>query len=87
MKKKIIEMPTAAGTSAAPIETLNRFGSKRDVAAMVGMSIRSVDNFLAAGLPHVKLSKRRVRFDLPECREWFKKQFGQQRRGASQAIS
>jgi hypothetical protein len=57
------------------------FGSKRDVAAMLQMSVRSVDNYLAAGLPHVKVSPRRVRFDLEECRVWFKQQFGQQRRG------
>ncbi|HUZ06564.1 MAG TPA: hypothetical protein VMV89_03665, partial [Candidatus Paceibacterota bacterium] len=51
------------------------FGSKKDVARMLQMSVRSVDNFLAKGLPHVKISSRRVRFDLPECRLWFKEQF------------
>jgi len=57
------------------------FGTKRDVARMLQMSVRTVDNFLAAGLPHVKISKRRVRFDIPECREWFKRNYGQQRKG------
>ena len=61
------------------------FGSKKDVARMLQMSVRSVDNYLAAGLPHVKISSRRVRFDLPECRQWFKDLFGQQRRGRSTA--
>jgi hypothetical protein len=59
-----------------------RFGSKRDVAAMLQMSIRSVDNYVARGCPHIALSKRRLRFDLTEVRAWFKQQYGQQRRAA-----
>ena len=56
------------------------FGSKRDVAAMLQMSVRSVDNYVARGCPHIALSKRRLRFDLAEVRAWFKQQYGQQRR-------
>ena len=48
---------------------------------MLQMSLRSVDNYLAAGCPVIMLSKRRCRFDLAEVREWFKVQYGQQRRG------
>jgi predicted DNA-binding transcriptional regulator AlpA len=58
-----------------------RFGSKRDVATMLQMSVRSVDNYVARGCPCIALSKRRLRFDLAEVREWFKQQYGQQRRG------
>jgi len=60
-------------------------GTKKDLAAMVQMSVRSIDNYLTQGLPHIKLSSRRVRFDLPECRQWFKDQFSQQRRGRATA--
>ena len=57
-----------------------RYGSKRDVAAMVQMSPRSVDNFIAQGCPHLKLGKRRVRFDMAEVRRWLADNFRTQRR-------
>ena len=71
---------TATSNTLSANDTLPRFGSKRDVAAMLQMSVRSVDNYLAAGCPVIMLSKRRCRFDLAEVREWFKTQYGQQRR-------
>lgn len=58
------------------------FGSKRDVAAMLQMSIRSVDNYMADGMPHLKFGKRRCRFDLPAVREWVLAQYGVQRLGS-----
>jgi hypothetical protein len=61
--------------------TSSQFGSKRDVAAMLQMSIRSVDNFVARGCPCIALSKRRLRFDLGEVREWFKAEYGARRTG------
>ena len=56
------------------------FGTKRDVAAMLKMSVRSVDNFISEGCPVIKVSPRCCRFDLVDVREWFKTQYGQQRR-------
>ena len=83
MKKTQIQPDAAAGIkSTANTDTLPRYGSKRDVAAMVQMSVRSVDNFLRAGCPHLKLGKRRVRFDLPETRQWLADNFRVQRRAA-----
>lgn len=55
-------------------------GTKRDVAAMLKMSVRSVDNYIMAGCPVIKLSPRRCRFDLLEVKAWFKTQYGQQSR-------
>jgi hypothetical protein len=71
-------------SSAHDLNTIAPFGSKRDVAAMLKMSVRSVDNFLAAGMPHMKIGKRRCRFDLPVVREWMLTQYGIQRRGGAQ---
>jgi hypothetical protein len=68
---------TGAGASRLP----EPFGSKRDLAKMIGLSVRSVDNYLAAGLPHIALSPRRIKFDLDECRQWFKQQYGARRLG------
>jgi hypothetical protein len=76
-----IKLPTN-GTGSPP-----RLGTKKDVAAMIQMSPRSVDNYLAAGLPCIKLSPRRCRFDLDECAAWFKTNYGVQRIGKEQGRS
>ena len=83
MKQAIALKPDAAtgDTKLATTTDIPRFGSKRDVAAMLQMSVRSVDNYLRAGCPVIKLSPRRCRFDLGEVQTWFKTQYGQQRRG------
>lgn len=69
--------------------TLNRntspLGDKRDVASMLKVSLRSVDNYIASGCPVIKPSPRLCRFDLAEVKSWFKTQYGQQsRRGFAQ---
>lgn len=72
-----------AALSAQGRELPAHYGSKRDVAAMVQMSVRSVDNFVAAGCPHLKLGKRRLRFDMGEVRQWLADNFRTQRRRAA----
>lgn len=64
--------------------TIAPFGDKRDVARMIKQSVRSVDNHMAAGMPHLKIGKRRCRFDLAAVREWMLSQYGIQRRGGGQ---
>ena len=83
MQEQLSPDAAAGNKSAAITNTLSQFGSKKDVAAMLQMGVRSVDNYVAAGCPVIKLSKRRCRFDLAEVREWFKAQYGQQRRGSA----
>ena len=61
--------------------TVQKFGDKRDVAEMLGLCRRSVDNLLSRGCPHLKLGLRRVRFDLDEVRQWAKTEFGVRRIG------
>ena len=58
-----------------------RFGTKRDVAAMLQLSVRSIDNLLSSGMPHCKLGLRRCRFDMPEVFAWFKSRYSVQRIG------
>jgi len=72
---------TATGEKLAVSEALTRFGSKRDVATMLQLSVRSVDNLVAAGCPVLRIGKRRCRFDLAEVAAWLKEQYGQRRRG------
>jgi predicted DNA-binding transcriptional regulator AlpA len=71
-----------AVTGDTKLTEVPRYGGKRDVAQMVQMSVRSVDNFLAQGCPHLKLGKRRVRFDMSEVRQWLADNFHVQRRVA-----
>jgi predicted DNA-binding transcriptional regulator AlpA len=57
------------------------FGSKRDVSAMVGCCVRTVDSLMQQGMPHLKLGRRKVRFDLGEVAVWLKQTYGTQRLG------
>jgi predicted DNA-binding transcriptional regulator AlpA len=68
--------------------TVPRYGDKKAVAAMLGMSRRTVDNLVAQGCPHLRIGSRRLRFDMDEVRGWLTEQFHTQRRGKlSGAIS
>ena len=81
MNGNILQQPEASpGQSAL---TIPRYGSKRDVASMVQMSVRTVDNLVAQGCPHLKLGQRRLRFDMAEVRQWLADNFRTQRRGAA----
>ena len=64
-------------------ETLTglKFGDKNEVAKMLGLCRRSIDNLMAAGLPHCKLSPRKVVFDLAEVHAWVKQRYSCQRIG------
>lgn len=77
----------AAGQkSAANYET--PFGDKRAVAKLAGgFSKRWVDLQMAAGMPHMRVGPRRVRFDLAEVREWLLAKYHVQRRGAVKATA
>ena len=55
-------------------------GDKRDVAAMLKVSLRSVDNYIASGCPVIKPSPRLCRFDMADVMAWFKSQYSQQSR-------
>ena len=63
-------------------ESTSPLGNKRDVAAMLKISVRSVDNYIADGCPVIKLSPRCCRFDLADVKSWFKAHYGQQSRKA-----
>ena len=46
------------------------------------VSKRTVDNWIATGCPHLKLSARMVRLPLVEATEWVKERYMTQRRAA-----
>lgn len=45
--------------------------TKRDVAAALGVSVRTVTRYMDAGLPYRRLRNGRPRFVLSECLEWY----------------
>jgi predicted DNA-binding transcriptional regulator AlpA len=54
---------------AAPAEE-REFETKRQLAARLGVSVRTIDNLLARGLPHVKLTQKLTRFPRIPVNEW-----------------
>ena len=72
-------------TPQNPAGTLQKFGDKRDVGELLGMCNRSVENLMAKGCPHLKLGKRRVRFDMAEVAAWAKREFSVRRNGKENA--
>jgi excisionase family DNA binding protein len=64
------ESKAAAGLSS--IETDREFENKRQLAARLGISVRTVDSLLAAGLPYIKLTRKLVRFPRAAVDEWLR---------------
>jgi hypothetical protein len=82
MKRLLSCVPeTAAGQSKPAGEITD----KKGFAARWGFSGRMVDNFLAAGLPHLAVGKRRVRIIIAEADAWMMERFGTRRSAAKQS--
>lgn len=71
----------ASGTELAETAT-NPVTDKKGYARRWLFSARKVDGLLAAGLPHLKIGKRRVRIVVSEADRWMMETFRVQRRGA-----
>ena len=54
--------------------------NKPQIAKLLTCSKRTVDNYMADGMPHQKPSPRKVTFDSAEVLKWYKGKFGQQLR-------
>lgn len=46
------------------------YESKKQLAARLGISVRTVDNLLNRGLPHLKLTRKLTRFPRAAVDEW-----------------
>lgn len=57
---------------------------KRGYGTRWGLCVRSVDNLLRQGLPHIKVGARRVRINVDEADAWMKQRYGTQRRSPVQ---
>lgn len=76
----------AKRTAQAVVEARPHYADKRGIAEMLDVSVRSVDNFLAEGMPHFKLTARCIRFDVDEVRAWLKERYGTRRLGRSATL-
>ena len=70
-------------STATANQNFPRYGSKKDVAAMLQMSVRTVDNLVAKGAPVLRISSRRLRFDMAELRRWLASNYRTQRRAVA----
>ena len=61
-----------------------KFATKRDVADMMQLCTRTVDNLMAEGMPYLRLGSRRVRFNVEEVKAWLKERYSTQRLGKEQ---
>ncbi len=46
------------------------YENKRQLAVRLGVSVRTIDNLLVRGLPHLKLTRKLVRFPRAAVDEW-----------------
>ena len=60
--------PPETPTAASP------YIDKKALANRLGLSRRTIDNWMQRGLPHLKLGARRVRFDLRDVEPWLQRQ-------------
>jgi hypothetical protein len=49
---------------------------KREIARRFDVFARTIDHWLSRGMPHFKPSARMVRFWIPDCDDWYRRQFG-----------
>jgi len=56
---------TGAGQTPAP-----DYENKRQLAVRLGVSVRTIDNLMTRGLPHVKLTRKLTRFPRVAVDEW-----------------
>ena len=73
----ISETPHPAEGTDKPAATIT---DKKGYGARWQSSVRTVDNWIARGLPHLKIGARRVRIDIAEADAWMRSQFSVQRR-------
>lgn len=88
VKKQIAALPdTATGITklVGNENSIPRFGDKKAVADMTGMSRRWVDAEISKGMPMLALGSRRCRFDLQEVAAWLRDRYHVQRSGPAKA--
>ena len=55
------------GTCQPPVR---EYDDKRQLAARINVSVRTIDNLMTRGLPHIKLTRKLTRFPRIAVDEW-----------------
>jgi len=58
---------------------------KRDIARLLDVSPRSIDNLLLRGMPHIRFGPKMLRFDPVQVFAWAREKFGARRFGPVRA--
>jgi excisionase family DNA binding protein len=63
------------GTIESPLNdpappAVREYETKRQLAARLGVSVRTIDNLLTRGLPHLKLTRKLTRFPRAVVDQW-----------------
>jgi excisionase family DNA binding protein len=57
-------------TPAADRPPARDYENKKELAARLGVSVRTIDNLLTRGLPHLKLTRKLTRFPRVSVDQW-----------------
>jgi len=68
--KMTMKTTNAIQTVSEPGQTAVEFETKQQLATRLGVSVRTIDNLLARGLPHIKLTKKLTRFPRAATDQW-----------------
>ena len=61
------DITSAEGMASTPVR---EYDDKRQLAARLGVSVRTIDNLLVRGLPHLKLTRKLTRFPRTAVDAW-----------------
>jgi len=64
------DIETIQSVTSAVNSNPKDYESKKELAARLGVSVRTIDNLQARGLPHLKLTRKLTRFPRAAVNEW-----------------
>jgi excisionase family DNA binding protein len=65
MQNETVQPVSGAGLTKEP-----EYENKQQLATRLGVSVRTIDNLLVRGLPHIKLTRKLIRFPRVPVDEW-----------------
>lgn len=74
-----MNQPERESAEFDPVQTPPHFLTKSELAKLYSLSTRTIDNFLAQGLPHLAIGARRVRIEASQAHAWMRAKFGTRR--------
>jgi excisionase family DNA binding protein len=70
MKRDMTTIETPETANAAGHSNPKDYESKQELAARLGVSVRTIDNLLKCGLPYLRLTRKLIRFPRVAVNEW-----------------